>query len=170
MGQFRKTFDKAVDAAFNSIKLKDVSSHFTDNVQQASSHQIPILWHEMTKSVMQNIQNEFEVICGERELVQKLNRLDELQAQQPCFSEDNDGPRVEPAMLALSGAQLLHSRAVNRAAAEKKKLLEVLGNLEGENTELRTQLNQKRENVKTLATQLQQQQQHAAVVKTAATS
>ena len=82
MRQLRKAVKVALDKTFSNCRPEMLASLFTDDLRLRHGRAIEERSASIMKAVRKNIEAEIDKICSERDLVQHLNRLDVLCAEQ----------------------------------------------------------------------------------------
>jgi hypothetical protein len=133
----------------------DPLQYFPQDISSEDKAAIKSYWDNMLATVLKNVESEFDLICGEREMTTKLNRLDALIAEQPVLS---DGTRITPEFFTLAADEIVRHRSMQRKTKEKARLTQVLADGEAETARLKAELEPRRAQVLGLVGQLTERQ------------
>jgi hypothetical protein len=125
----------ALDRTLGALPQETFLGCFPAEIVNAEKSLLLQLHETILQSIESNVKKEFEVICSENALNDKLNRLDDLALEQPTFGTDQ---RCPPS--ALAPADELRREGYNLKEKEKEHLTKLLHQLETETTELKAKM------------------------------
>jgi len=158
-------FEKAIDEAINGVD---------DPLRFFAPPELPLrqkflvmeMWTQFVRDVTRNILTEFQLICGELDLGNKLQQLDHILAQQPQLS---DGSRLPNDFFNKSVEVAMRQRLVAKQLRQKEKMEAELAKLNEEAASLESQLEPLKGQLLTVTQNLDARQQEMDQALDAAT-
>jgi len=136
--KFHQVLQLALDRTLDGVPLEAFLECFPGEIVEKHRALLVSIYESIAQSLEQTVKRDFEAICAEYYLADKLNRLDDLIISQPLYGDSQRCPLPSQ----LTPQEQVRKESHELKSKEKEHLVKVVKQLETENTELRTKLQQ----------------------------